>query len=249
MVTQVSKGMSLLRSRVTLAALALAVCVACAVVYFAAGRPVAEAPNGVLPSAGVEGLDYGFEVRDERQLVGDADNVFVGRVLKQVGSEEPLYTTTGDPGVAPASPKTRFSIEVEENIKGDLSGAVEVNQDGGYATFVATEGPEEGKRLKSIVLFENDPLLEPGRRYVFVTNFDPERGHQQISTPGYGKVPVGDEPDEKAHGPLVGKFKKAHKEQIDPARVKVPNQAIPPEYLEGEDVHEHSDGGSAAHSH
>ena len=240
--------MSLLRSRVVLAALTLAVCVACAIVYSATGRSAGGTQSVAPVPASVEGLDFGFEVRDERQLVGDADNVFVGRVLEQVGSEEPVYEAAGDPSVAPDTPETRFSVEVEENIKGKLDGAVEVNQNGGYAAFVAAEGPEKGKRVRSIVLFEGDPLLETGRRYMLVTNFDPEGGHHQITTPGYGNVPVGAGPDEKARGLLVDKFKKAHKEQIDPVRTKVPRETIPPEYLRGEDIHEHR-GESATHHH
>ncbi len=69
--------------------------------------------------------DAAFDVSDERNLVGFADNVFVGRVAKKVGNRGSMRSGLG-------MPHTLFSVEVSENVKGKLGGAVTVAQPGGY---------------------------------------------------------------------------------------------------------------------
>jgi hypothetical protein len=57
------------------------------------------------------------EYISDEELVRLADNVFVGRVIKRVGYEPPSENT-------PPLPQTLFSVKVERNIKGSLSGTV-----------------------------------------------------------------------------------------------------------------------------
>jgi hypothetical protein len=59
-------------------------------------------------------VDYAIEPTDERQLVGSATNVFVGRVIGRVGAEGAPLSGPGDRVV----PRTQFSVVVLENIKG-----------------------------------------------------------------------------------------------------------------------------------
>jgi len=59
-------------------------------------------------------LDYAFEPTDERQLVGFATNVFVGRVVGKVGAEGAHVFGPQDAVI----PRTQFSVAVLENIKG-----------------------------------------------------------------------------------------------------------------------------------
>lgn len=93
---------------------------------------------------------YAFEADDKRKLVGASENVFVGRVLKKVGSKgipalEPI------PGEDNSSPATQFEVEVINNIKGELEGKVVVNQHGG------------DDRDGQLTLLEEDPLFELGK--------------------------------------------------------------------------------------
>src|SRR3712207_1408551 len=71
-------------------------------------------------------VDYAFEPTDERQLVGFATNVFVGRVAGKVGAEGAPLSGPGDQ----VMPRTQFAVAVLENIKGDLTGKVTVSQTG-----------------------------------------------------------------------------------------------------------------------
>lgn len=141
-------------------------------------------------------VEHAFSGSDDTDLVGFADNVFVGRVKERVGST----------GVTPARPygSTRLSVEVLENVKGRLGGTVTVGQEG---SFDAERG--------CLMLAEDDPLLEPGQEVVFFTRHDEGRGWHQIFTPGYGDVRIEGEVHREE---LVRRFEKAHENQTDPLR-------------------------------
>lgn len=140
-------------------------------------------------------VDHAFDVTDDRKLVGFADNVFVGRVAERAGSEG----STGS-GI----PYTLFSVEVLQNVKGNLDGMVTVAQEGGYA-------PAAG----CVMLMEDDPLLKPGQEVLFVTRYDGRHRRYQITTSGYGDVRVRN----RAHREdIVRRFEEAAKDQVDPTR-------------------------------
>lgn len=126
------------------------------------------------------------DLRDDRRLVGVVANVFVGRVVAQIG------TTLRD-----ELPQTQFQIEVLENIKGSLGGRAVVNQQGGKV----------GDRL---VLVDGDPLLRPGQVYLFATRPYTEKGWHTL-VPRYGNIPI---VDAQQRAGLVARFKKAMQEQI-----------------------------------
>jgi hypothetical protein len=100
---------------------------------------------------------YGFDVSDKRQLAGYSEDVFLGRVVEAVGSEDS---------------HTQYSVEVLEPIKGRLEGTVTVSQLG-YVDGVETHEAED------------QPLLVPGQQYVLVTNpdIDREGWHTLIAGP------------------------------------------------------------------
>ncbi len=141
-------------------------------------------------------VEHAFSGSDDTDLVGFADNVFVGRVKERVGNT----------GVTPARPygSTRFAVEVLENVEGRLGGTVAVGQEG---SFDAERG--------CLMLAENDPLLEPGQEVVFFTRRDEGRGWHQIVTPGYGDVRI---EGEGRREELVRRFERAHRNQTDPLR-------------------------------
>lgn len=156
---------------------------------------------------------YAFDVDDDRKLVGTADHVFIGRVLRKVGDEgQPTSDSEMD------LEQTQFAVEVLENIKGNLSGIATVNQDGGYAEYRANKdypeyGVRKGDRVRELILVDGDPLLKPGREYLLVTTFSSQRDWLQIGAPGFGDLPI---LDESHHLELVERFTRATRDQIDP---------------------------------
>lgn len=103
-------------------------------------------------------VQYAADFTDDRILIGASHNIFVGKVVKVVGSEGRRL-----------GPETQFQVEVIENIKGDLRGAVIVNQLGGYKDnilYAVESGDDEGS---------GSYLLQPGSTYLFATRFLEEK--------------------------------------------------------------------------
>lgn len=133
----------------------------------------------------------------DKQLVDFADNVFVGRVVRKVGYEPPSE------GMPPL-PQTKFAVEVEENIKGSLSGTVVVVQEGGC-------DPRYGR----VVLVNDDELLEPGEEVVFSTKKQGPDGPHLIVGSNYGDIRVGTEGEEAE---VVSNLRNARKQMVPFAR-------------------------------
>ena len=131
---------------------------------------------------------YSFDVANDRELVGVAHNVFVGKVIAQTG-------TTTDPYL-----RTQFSVEVLENIKGNLTGTVTVSQKGGYEHF-------EGKQY--LIITKGDKLLVPGESYLFVTKVSDFGGH--LLVPVYGDLLIKDQTDRQDK---VERFESAFAQEI-----------------------------------
>jgi hypothetical protein len=159
---------------------------------FAATGKVCPQPHSVTSAISSETWEAS-ERRDPRVLVYTSDNVFIGRVLSE------KKATRRDS----KSPKTPFSVEVADNIKGRLSGKVTVVQQGGYEDF--------GCRL---VLFDHDPLPIPRRTYLFATRLG-EDGRYYLDTE-YAKILI-DSPADRDH--LIEKFERAESQQIPPIRL------------------------------
>ena len=132
--------------------------------------------------------DLSINATDDRELVGFADNVFIGKVIAQTGNETDDF------------PQTQFSVKVLENIKGNLDGTVTVNQFGGY---------EYANGEKYLSLMEGDTLLKPGKKYLFATQGSAE-GWLTLAA-GYGEIPIKDEAD---HKKTKERFNKALEEEI-----------------------------------
>ena len=141
-------------------------------------------------------VDYAFEPSDERQLVGFATNVFVGRVIGKVGAEGVPLSGPGDR----IMPRSQFSVAVLRNVKGDLGGKVTVSQTGGYDESVGRQ-----------VLIEGDPLLRPGQELLFATRYDQEEGWYTIAAQPFGTVPI---EDERQRANLVHRFEPGRDQQI-----------------------------------
>lgn len=158
---------------------------------------------------------YPFDISDERALVGSADNVFVGRVLR---AEDKV--SSSDTSIAPV-PQSQFDVEVIENVKGDLSGTVTVNQAGGYVEYSADrdypeDGVEKGDRVRELILVDGDPLLEPEQEYMFLTAYDQKNSWHELVASRVGDIELDDQAKREA---VVETYKKAKREQYDPTDV------------------------------
>jgi hypothetical protein len=129
---------------------------------------------------------HAFDVTDPQRLVGWADNVFIGKVIKMSGTSE-------ERGML----ETQFKVEVAESIKGELQGEVTVNQQGGY----------EGKKL---ILVENDQMLKEGESYLFISRKNEEHDFHTV-VPVYGDILINSEAHKEE---LLTKYEKAYQEEI-----------------------------------
>jgi len=141
-------------------------------------------------------LNYIDDFSDKRKLVGASDNVFVGKVVAQKGNKS-----------LDSGPETQYVVKVTKNIKGKLTGEITVNQQGGYV--------KEGNK-DVLILFNNDPLLEVGEKYLFATRYlESENWHTVINKFGDVKIK-----DDEHFNKLVKEFTEAYKEEIVPEAVK-----------------------------
>ncbi len=99
---------------------------------------------------------YVADFSNDRILMGASQNVFVGKVIKQVGNE--------DIGIGPV---TQFEVEVIHNIKGNIKGAVVVLQQGGYRNGILYT--VHGGEVMSPSTDGVENLLQPGTTYLLAT--------------------------------------------------------------------------------
>lgn len=135
--------------------------------------------------------DFAMDVTNKAEVVGNSENVFLAKVIKQVGTTSP----------SPDIPRTQFEVEVLKNIKGNLKGTEIINQTVGYRK------DSDGNEV--LVKFENQEPLEPGKTYLFGTIYSQENNwHNPV--PGYGEIKVQDQEEEKK---LISEYKEALKVQ------------------------------------
>src|SRR4051812_39981775 len=113
-------------------------------------------------------------------LMGATHNVFVGKVIAQVGIK-----TRG------AGPETQFAVSVVNNIKGSLAGTVKVDQFGGYENGVlyVMDSDSEGVPNSTETQGHGDQLLVPGETYLFAARYNAiENWYTIVSHPNARKV-------------------------------------------------------------
>lgn len=138
--------------------------------------------------------DPSFNAADEVALIRRSYNAFVGRVVDKVRDVPPFELETD-------LPSTEFAIEVQENVKGSLSGTVTVSQGGGCDLLYG-----------GVTLINNNPLLEPGQEALFTTTEDAPGGPHSLTSHRFSKVIVETEAEEAR---VVAKFREA-KERAAP---------------------------------
>ena len=113
----------------------------------------------------IAGPSFVTDVSDDRKLVGLGNDVFFGQVTSKEGQTR-----------SRGFPETQFTVTVLETLKGDLSGDVRVNQQGG--------DDSDGSDFR----MDGDPdLLVPEASYLFVTRSSTAQNWHTILS-GYGKI-------------------------------------------------------------
>jgi len=118
---------------------------------------------------------FSINVNDLSQIVGDADYVFVAEVADEV---ETLYKNTvtieTENGTKEVSdPYTKYTIKVINNIKGKLDKDIEFD-------ILKVGGVSQDNN--SIVLYEDDTLLQVGNKYIISAYAQPD-GSLLVSGP------------------------------------------------------------------
>ncbi|MDR7237742.1 hypothetical protein [Neobacillus drentensis] len=114
------------------------------------------------------------DYQDKRTLTNAVDNIFIGEVIREVGTEE--YT---------GNPNTQYLVRITQNIKGALLGDITVNQEGGNYK-------ENGKFY--LLTYEKSPLLKKDQMYLFFLTAT-HKGYFEMM-PKYGSILLDNE-DEK----------------------------------------------------
>lgn len=102
---------------------------------------------------------------DDRALMGASHNVFVGKVISQIGVRQQVLS----PGVS--IPISQFAVEPISNIKGNLQGIVIVEQLGGYQNGVLVVG-DAGDAFGPINGSGFGYLMQPGSTYLLATRYE-----------------------------------------------------------------------------
>lgn len=91
---------------------------------------------------------YAADYSNNQILMGASHNVFVGKIISQIGNGELME-----------SPTTLFTVEVLSNIKGNMEGIVTVEQEGGYKDGV------------EYIVEDGAPFLDIGSTYLLATRY------------------------------------------------------------------------------
>jgi hypothetical protein len=119
---------------------------------------------------------YAFPPEDTRRLVGFAENVFLGTVVRAAGEQR---IDTSSPDAESFVPMTTYVVRVDRNLKGKLAGEVTVAQAGGT-------DPVDGAQLR----VDGDPPMTVGQPYLLITRFDQARGWHTIVAPRWANLPI-----------------------------------------------------------
>ena len=105
---------------------------------------------------------YAVNFSDDRILVGASHNIFVGKVIKQIGTK-----------LGGMNPETQFAVQIVSNIKGALDGVASVNQEGGYENGVLyVIDPNSDIPTSVDATSSKGYFLQIGSTYLFATRYD-----------------------------------------------------------------------------
>jgi hypothetical protein len=135
--------------------------------------------------------DYALDVTQKNEVVGNSENVFLAKVIRKTGTAS---SYKGE------EPYTQFEVEVIRNIKGKLVGTETVNQAMGY---------DYGLGGKTLVKYEDQEYLQPGKTYLFST-IHSSRFDWHTPIPVYGELEVNEVNEDR----MIAEYTMALQEQI-----------------------------------
>jgi hypothetical protein len=145
------------------------------IMIFVGGVSLSVAQTGSKEHVKIIKPSYAADFSNDKALVGASHNIFAGKVMKQIGTKER--------GIGP---ETQFSVEVIDNIKGDLSGIVTLNQEGGYRDGVLyIVGGDENSDDSDILAPSHNKetyLLQAGSTYLFATRYNKEENWYTLNS-------------------------------------------------------------------
>ncbi len=117
--------------------------------------------TGGAPTVAYMHGSFSIDTDNLEELAGDADYVFVAKVIETKGTQYKYPVTVEDESgnsETVTTPYTDYTVSVEDNIKGELveSEAITIQKAGGVT--------EDGKYT---VIYEDDTLPEEGKNYIF----------------------------------------------------------------------------------
>ncbi|MDP9438693.1 MAG: hypothetical protein M3P49_08105 [Actinomycetota bacterium] len=167
-------------------------------------------PAAAPPKANVMESIHAFDTTDPRKLVGYSDAVFVGEVVRKVGSDPIRSSIPGD-----TQPRSQYEVRVEDPIKAgglDKGATVVVNQKGG-------EDQKTGEDWVVVGVVNDrhyrDEMLLEGRSYLFSVRYNEREDRYDLSVQPQGKAPL-DGASQKERENLVAAFERAETRQVDP---------------------------------
>lgn len=155
---------------------------------------VATNDKNEIPGTTVVQPSYAAKVWEPVELVGICHQVFTGTVVKKTAS-------VSDPNRLNPNwemPYQLYEVTVHQVIKGDLSGTVTVQQQGGES---------EG----TIWLMDGDEFLEDGCTYLFATRYNPGIDSYTL-VPNYGDVKID---TITRSSDIVAQYQQAYEASID----------------------------------
>jgi hypothetical protein len=163
------------------------------------------------PSPDVVTLAYGYDIRDERLVVGLSDNVFAGRV-ERVAARRPARTTIPGEG----RPQTRYAVRVLTVVKSTGADPLEegetalVNREGGVSPKTGRQQVVEAHYCGR---HASDRPLAVGGEYLFSTYYERRRELHTLVAQPTGAMPID---SEEGRGAIVAAYRLASERQEDP---------------------------------
>ena len=148
---------------IIISALVAAVAVVAAVILFQSiNKGIQKIPTSYLRAT------YAIDYNNLEEVVGDADYVFVGTISSKENTvyKNPVEIVNEEGKVSEeATPYTNYTVEVVENIKGNLTTeeTIPIQKTGGLS-----------KDKSEYVIYEGDELPVVGQTYIFFTYAQPD---------------------------------------------------------------------------
>jgi len=159
----------------------------------------------------VVGLNYQYDITDERFVIGLSENVFAGRVEEPTGREPAETSIPGD-----SRPQTQYAVTVLEIVKSSGPSPLSpgdkatVNREGGISPKTGEEQVVDAHSCGAHIL---DAPLRAGAEYLFATYYEPARDLHTLVAQPTGAVPVSSSEEREA---LVAAYEEAARDQKNP---------------------------------